>query len=79
MHATIAKWGNSLALRLPRSIAADANLAEGSPVEILVEDSSLVVRAARPKYRLADLLSRFKAEQQRGEEDWGAPRGEEVW
>ena len=38
MKTAIAKWGNSLAVRLPRHLAEGANLTAGSPVEIWVEN-----------------------------------------
>ena len=79
MRTAIAKWGNSLALRLPRTLAADARLYEGTPVELRVEGDKLVVRPARPKYRLCDLLAQMKPEHKHGEVDWGKPSGEEEW
>jgi antitoxin MazE len=79
MQTAIAKWGNSLALRLPRNVAADARLYEGTPVELRVEGERLVIVVARPKYRLADLLAQLKPEHAHGETDWGPARGEEEW
>jgi antitoxin MazE len=60
MQTVIAKWGNSLALRLPRHLAAAAKLHDGTSVELTVEGGNLVIRPSRPKYQLADLL-RFEA------------------
>ena len=78
MRSRIAKWGNSLALRLSRTIAADVRLREGTRVELHVEGKSLVVRPSRPKYRLGDLLA--QGTPTRSEEiDWGEARGEEEW
>ena len=42
MRATICKWGNSLGLRIPRGLAEDAGLTEGSVVELRLEDGRLV-------------------------------------
>jgi antitoxin MazE len=76
MHATIARWGNSLALRLPRAIADGARLVEGATVELEIEDGSVRLTPRRPKFKLADLL----ANETKGEEtDWGEPKGDEVW
>lgn len=76
MQATISKWGNSLALRLPRHLAEEVKLMEGTTVCVEVEDGSIRVTPSRPKFRLADLL----ADEPRGHEyDWGEPTGEEVW
>jgi len=56
MKAQIAKWGNSLAVRLPRRLAEEARMAEGTKVELEVEGRTVVVRPAAPSYRLTDLL-----------------------
>ncbi len=79
MRATIAKWGNSLALRLPRGIAADARLHEGASVDLRVEGERLVVAPARPHYKLEDLLAQMKPTRRHKEVDWGGARGNEAW
>ena len=62
MLAKVQKWGNSLGLRIPKSLAADANLANGSPVELAVRAGRLVVTpVARPRYALEDLLAAVTA------------------
>jgi antitoxin MazE len=76
MRAAIAMWGNSLALRLPRRLAADADLRAGTPVELVLREGSLVVTAAKRKYRLEELLARVPGREQ--EVDFGAPVGEEI-
>jgi antitoxin MazE len=75
----IAKWGNSLALRLPRHVLSDVNLTEGSTVDICVRDGSVVVTPVRKKYRLADLLAQMTENSQRAETEWGSAQGEEAW
>lgn len=75
----IAKWGNSLALRLPRHIVQGAGLTEGAPVEVSVQDGALLVTPVRKKYKLAELLALMQEEHRHGEVDWGEPRGQEVW
>lgn len=77
MQGTIQKWGNSLAVRLPRLIAEGAKLSDGATVELEVEGSALIIRATRKRYRLADLLAQDQAKHD--EVDWGAPQGAEVW
>lgn len=81
MESRIAKWGNSLALRLPRHIAADAKLHEGTQVDLRVEGRSLVVRPTRPKYELSELLAdhRTPRSEESKEFDWGERKGEEEW
>jgi antitoxin MazE len=80
MQTTIGKWGNSLALRLPRTIAADARLCEGTAVELQIVGDTLVVRpATRPRYQLAELLEGYRPEHRHEEIDWGPPVGREAW
>ncbi|MCH7634095.1 MAG: AbrB/MazE/SpoVT family DNA-binding domain-containing protein [Alphaproteobacteria bacterium] len=79
MRSFIGKWGNSLALRLPRHLAGDIRLFEGTEVDLSIRDGSLVVTPARPRYRLADLLRQTGKADKDGEYDWGPPRGEEEW
>jgi antitoxin MazE len=81
MQTTVAMWGNSLALRLPKHVAADARLYEGTAVDLKVEGDTLFVRPARPRYRLADLLAQVTPANlpNREEVDWGEPAGEEQW
>ncbi len=79
LRTRIAKWGNSLALRLPRKLAEDIRLVEGATVDLRVEGDALVVVLARRKYRLSDLLAETKPEARQAETEWGAPRGKEAW
>lgn len=75
----IRRWGNSLALRVPKRIAEEAHLHEGVQVEMRVSQGSLVVTPTRPKYRLDDLMAQFKPEHRHDEEDFGGAEGEEEW
>jgi antitoxin MazE len=79
MQTAVAKWGNSLAIRLPRNIVAELRLHEGTPVELRAEAGRLVVKPARPRYRLADLLAQSNPGNLHDEADWGAPEGDESW
>ena len=79
MKATIQKWGNSLALRIPKSVAQQIKVSEGDGVEIAVVESRLVVQPARRTYRLADLVEKITATNRHGETKWGKRVGEEAW
>ncbi|MEO3432746.1 AbrB/MazE/SpoVT family DNA-binding domain-containing protein [Inquilinus sp. CAU 1745] len=57
MRAQISRWGNSLAVRVPKPLADAMALTEGSAVEIEVAEGALKVTPARPRYRLEDLLA----------------------
>jgi antitoxin MazE len=79
MNATIQKWGNSLALRIPKSVAQQISVAEGDDVELRVDSRGLVVRPARRCYRLPQLLRRITPTNCHREANWGGPAGQEVW
>ncbi len=79
MKTTIQKWGNSLALRLPKALAEEAKIREGSKVELVGTPEGLLVKARRkPRYRLGDLLSKVTPENIHPETPWGASVGREV-
>jgi antitoxin MazE len=78
MRTEIARWGNSLALRLPRPIANQAGIAEGTAVEIDVVDNQLVIRLALPRYSLDDLLAGITPENIPDDSFDDAPRGQEL-
>lgn len=80
MNTTVQKWGNSLALRIPSSVAKDIALIKGSAVEILVESGRMIVKPAkRTKPSLAKLLKGVTKSNRHTEQDWGAPVGREIW
>lgn len=79
MQTAVGKWGNSLAIRLPRNIVGELQLHEGMPVELRAEDGRLVVKPARPRYRLAELLAQHNPGNRHDEVDWGAAEAGEAW
>ncbi len=80
MEARIQKWGNSLAVRIPKAFAAEVGLREDGPVQMTVREGTLVITpATRPEYRLADLLAGVTPENIHAEAATGEPRGDEAW
>jgi len=79
-ESTISKWGNSLAVRIPLAIAKQANLVEGDAVALSLDpNGGILLRPARRKYALTELVSRITPKNRHRETDWGRPRGEESW
>lgn len=78
MKGAVARWGNSLALRLPKGLTESADLNEGDDVDLRVEDGRIIVTKARPRYTLEALMADYRPEHRHGETDWGAPVGKEV-
>ncbi|MBI5528577.1 MAG: AbrB/MazE/SpoVT family DNA-binding domain-containing protein [Deltaproteobacteria bacterium] len=79
MHARVQKWGNSLAVRIPRPFAADAGLDENSEVDISLKGESLVVKPLVRTPSLKTLLAGITDENIHQELDTGAPVGNEAW
>ena len=57
MQVRIAKWGNSLAVRLPRAIVDELELAEGQSVDVAVENGWVRLKPSRSRVRLCDLVA----------------------
>ena len=76
--STVQKWGNSLAIRIPRETARRLDIDVGTEVEISAEGDALVLRPKQGRrYRLADLLRNCKPHQLHGETDFGPEVGRE--
>ena len=80
MKTQVQKWGNSLALRIPKSFAAESNIEEGSAVNVsLVEGKIVVEPLSEPTYTLEDLLAGVTRRNVHAETDTGGPVGKEIW
>ena len=75
----VARWGNSLGVRIPRALAEQVRLEEGTEVEIVVEGDTLRVRPRPRAYSLNELVEQITPENRHEETDWGEPEGREVW
>jgi antitoxin MazE len=78
MQTRVQRWGNSLALRIPKPFADDLGLADNGAVELTVADGRLIVAPA-PCPKLADLIAGITNDNRHGVEDWGERMGKEVW
>ena len=78
MRTNLARWGNSLAVRLPRDVTEELHLTEGTPVEIEIKSGAVTLRPARPRYRLEDLLRGVTPRAMRDAWSWGRDRGREA-
>jgi antitoxin MazE len=75
----IAKWGNSLGVRLPKSVALEADIDAGDAVDVSVENGAIVIRPSRPTYSLEELVGSITSRNRHGESDWGEAVGHETW
>ena len=73
-RVTVLKWGNSLAIRIPKAIVKQAGLNEGDRVALALDSNgAIVLRPIRRKYDLAELVSRITPKNRHPEIDWGRP------
>jgi antitoxin MazE len=81
MRTRIRKWGNSLALRIPKRIADELDLSADADVQVEVVDNKLQVTKAAARldaYDLDDLLAGVTQENRHDEVDWGPAVGLEA-
>jgi antitoxin MazE len=76
---TVQRWGNSLAIRIPKAFAQEAGLEENTEVEMGVRGGALLVRPARKDWRLDELVAGITSSNTHGETTWGPRTGREVW
>jgi antitoxin MazE len=80
MQTRVARWGNSLALRIPKKLATSHQIFEDSRVEIVEREDGLLLRPnGREKYDLEGLLAGVTRENLHGEFATGEARGQEIW
>ena len=75
----IVKWGNSMAIRLPKIVLRDAGLQEGDTLVFGAKNGAIVAKPVKKKLVLEDLLAKISPENVHEEVDWGKPRGKEAW
>jgi antitoxin MazE len=79
MKATIQKWGNSLAIRIPKNISKDSRVSEGSNIDIMVEKGNIVLSPERKEYSLKEILKKITIENIHSEISTGDQTGGEIW
>ncbi len=77
MQSHINKWGNSLGIRIPKSIAQKIGLIEGMSVDFHIKDDALIIR--RKKFDLDAMLSQITPQNIHKEVSTGPSLGREIW
>jgi len=80
VNTKVQRWGNSLAVRIPKSFAEEVGLMDGSPVEMRLVDGGLLIEpaSARP-LSLEELLDRVTEANLHAEVSTGLAQGSEAW
>jgi antitoxin MazE len=77
MRVQIAKWGNSTAIRIPKSVVTELGLKPGQEVDLVIEGREARLKPVTPLpfYRIEDLVAEMKRLGPQNEpplEDWSA-------
>jgi len=78
LKAQVVKWGNSLAVRIPKAVAQKARVQEGDSIVIEALDGQIRVRRTERVPTLEELVARITPENRYGETAWGRERGKEI-
>jgi len=78
MLAKAQKWGNSLAVRLPKNVAEECGITVDSAVEVLKEDNVIIIKPVKRKLSLETLLAQVTKENLHSEVLTGKPLGKEL-
>jgi antitoxin MazE len=80
MRVRVQKWGNSLAVRIPKPLAEDAEVKQGTVLSLAVSEGKVVATPiATRKWSLKQLLARVNKRNLHAEADFGRPVGREIW
>lgn len=80
MKSTVQKWGNSLAIRIPKSFATEIDLSQGAEIDLVLLENKIQIKPIKKKkISLDDLLSQVTEENIHKEVDTGTPVGKEIW
>ena len=80
MLTKVQKWGNSLAIRIPKAFALDAQLVNNSFVEISISDGQIIIKPVpAPNWTLDELLAEINEDNIHHEVDTGFALGNETW
>jgi len=80
MRTKVQKWGNSLALRIPKALALDAQIENNSIVEISLREGEIIITPVpHQQWSLDELLAAVTSDNIHAEIDTGEAVGKEVW
>lgn len=79
MRTAVKRWGNSLGVRIPKSILEENSLKEGSEINIISKDGTIIFEPVKKKYNLKDLLEGINESNLHREISTGDSVGEEIW
>jgi antitoxin MazE len=80
MQARVQRWGNSLAIRIPKPFALEVGLEQNSLVTVSISEGKLILEPViKPQYTLEQLLAEVTEENLHHEVETGPASGNEAW
>ena len=80
MRVKVQKWGNSIALRIPKAFANQISIQSGSSVDLSIHDGKLIIEPiSQEEYNFEALISEVKESNLHKEYDNDEPKGREIW
>lgn len=79
MRSQIVKWGNSVAIRVPKTVLERSGMREGDMVEFGAKKGAILAKAVKAEPTLDELVARITPGNKHEEVNWGPPMGREVW
>lgn len=79
MKTKIQKWGNSLGVRLPKSITEQKELKAGLAVSVLIQNNQIVIEPIVEEMSLDSMMTSVTSKNLHKETDWTESLGNEVW
>ena len=80
MITAVQKWGNSLALRIPKAYADETHIREGSSVDLTLQEGNLIITPMlKESFTLEELLKDITPDNQHRSIDSGSQVGLEIW
>lgn len=78
MVAKVSQWGNSLGVRIPKSVADRLGLKDGSELNMRLDDNVITLEPVKSRFTLEDLVSQITDENRHLSIDTGEPMGNEL-
>lgn len=79
MKTKIQKWGNSLGVRLPKSITEQKALRAGAGVVVELKNNQIVIEAVEPELSLESMVAKVNEHNLHSETEWSDAKGNEIW
>ena len=79
VRAQLVKWGNSQAVRIPKTVLEQAHMQEGEELEIRVEEGRITIESVSPKPTIESLVAGITRKNRHPEQSWSKAVGKEVW